>query len=515
MSKLCQAKTSARHYFNEYYPVLILFGIVLGVWFFGFVVPSHGASAQIQLPAIQVPSFNLAPPTLISPPTKPIVPPSSPTPAPVAKPAQVQQVPVFLSAVAKTGYVETLTWSAPIKNPVGYEIDYNVNEDGWNVFVTNTYSVLTTYTTHPLSSGASYQWRIEAIDAIGGTTGVGTLSSKVVAGDVPSQVTGLVLNTTSTNTIQLTWPASSANGYAITGYEVDRSFDGIHWKVVSASVSPTALAFTDNQITNSIQYYYRVSAINALGNGSPSKIISSSLIPYHSTTTTLSNLPSQISSNYIPANVNYSYLPSGFTTLDKSRLIGIQLAQGCLTAFEHNRPTNCISYDKVAFLDNTNPNWSGQWTSIPYFHRLPPQIKNAYNFYDSPYVVMVDPSGDFSTKAKMIYVTADNYTYANPDEVISAHLRTEIYNRSVVNCETATVAPIISLIADTVTYMENGCQNSSINMTQTIATPNYVIDYENATAIKNEKELAQIKKTIATHNCINTNCPTVDHRWGK
>lgn len=188
-----------------------------------------------------------------------------------------------------------------------------------------------------------------------------------------------------------------------------------------------------------------------------------------------------------------------------SVLIGIQDIKACLIMFEHNITSHCIPYNKLKVFDNTNPLYAGQWVSFPYYHREPPRVLNHYNFNPNPFIQMVDPDPDFTARARMVYVTNDNFTWINPDENGTNYTLKAHVNRAVLNCETATVAPIMSLIADTIKYMESGCTKTSYNDTIIMhQTPSpFYLDTNN---MKQVNYASHFNNVTRLGNCITQKC---------
>lgn len=162
----------------------------------------------------------------------------------------------------------------------------------------------------------------------------------------------------------------------------------------------------------------------------------------------------------------------GGIKLYQTHKIGIQESKTCLTLLKNNMNSSCIPYDKLIHFDNTNPIWAGLWNQTGWFHRGPPLVKNHELANSHPYVVMVDPNPDFTTTARMIIVTDKNFSYINPDDK-SNKGTTTIYHvdRFVANCELATVAPDISLINDTIHYLESDCTKTRYNDTRISSQP--------------------------------------------
>lgn len=156
-------------------------------------------------------------------------------------------------------------------------------------------------------------------------------------------------------------------------------------------------------------------------------------------------------------------------------------------------------------VDTTNKLISGMWINDTYYHRLPPKVLDHYRFTPNPWVVMVDPNPDFTTKARMVYVQSDNFTYIDPFEVVSGHTRNQYTNVFIdASCELATVAPNLFLINDTIQYMERSCTGPHYNATQKITLHDTVTDITKTQSWKNQNWYMQAKQV--TKNCITQKC---------
>ncbi len=111
-------------------------------------------------------------------------------------------------------------------------------------------------------------------------TGTGTGAS-VMLMIPPSQVIGL--SPTAGNTqISLNWTAPAANGSAITSYKVYRGTTSGGETLLSSggcSGLGSVLTCTDTGLTNGTTYYYKVSAVNAVGEGGQSSEVSQTPSP--------------------------------------------------------------------------------------------------------------------------------------------------------------------------------------------------------------------------------------------
>jgi fibronectin type 3 domain-containing protein len=94
-------------------------------------------------------------------------------------------------------------------------------------------------------------------------------SSEAAAYPVPSAPVSFIVKSYTANTVTLAW----SNSYSATGYKIYRSTDGVTWGTALA-VDVTAAAYTDTAAAGSTTYYYKVSAVNASGEGSATSSIS-------------------------------------------------------------------------------------------------------------------------------------------------------------------------------------------------------------------------------------------------
>ncbi|HZS74571.1 MAG TPA: fibronectin type III domain-containing protein, partial [Candidatus Nitrosotalea sp.] len=80
----------------------------------------------------------------------------------------------------------------------------------------------------------------------------------------------------SSSQINLSWTAPANNGgSAITGYEIERSTNaGSTWSTISANTASSLTTYSNTGLVASTSYTYRVSAINSVGTGPASNVVS-------------------------------------------------------------------------------------------------------------------------------------------------------------------------------------------------------------------------------------------------
>lgn len=191
-----------------------------------------------------------------------------------AVPATVPGAPTLNSATAGNAQV-TLSWSAPSSNGgnavTSYKI-YRGTSAGSESYLTTVGNVLS-YTNGGLANGQVYFYRVSAVNA----AGEGALSNEASATPAaPNTVPGApTLNsaTAGNGQVTLSWTApSSDGGTAITGYKVYRgtATNGETLLTTLGAVS----SYTDTGLTNGQRYFYKVSAVNAVGDSALSNELS-------------------------------------------------------------------------------------------------------------------------------------------------------------------------------------------------------------------------------------------------
>ncbi len=184
---------------------------------------------------------------------------ATPTPAPVEPSA-----PQDLLATPGNAQV-TLTWSAPVSNGGAVITAYNVYRgasSGGETLLISLGNVLT-YTDHAVSNGVTYYYKVTAENSVGEGPFSDEVSAKPVT--VPSAPQNLVA-TAGNAQIVLTWSAPSNNGgESITGYKVYRgTTSGGETLLITLG---NVLTYTNTGLTNGETYYYKVSAVNSVGEG--------------------------------------------------------------------------------------------------------------------------------------------------------------------------------------------------------------------------------------------------------
>ena len=193
-----------------------------------------------------------------------------------AVPATTPAAPTSVSAT--NGNEESvISWTAPTNTGgaaiTGYKIKCGATS-GYpgNATVYHQTNTNTTYTKTGLSNGTQYSIQVAAVNAVGdGTYSTTENATPEGASTAPAQV-GTVTPTAGNTQVDLSWSAPSNGGSSITDYVIEHSTDNASFTTFSDGTS-TATTATVTGLTNGTQYYFRVSAVNAIGTGTASSSV--------------------------------------------------------------------------------------------------------------------------------------------------------------------------------------------------------------------------------------------------
>ena len=128
-----------------------------------------------------------------------------------------------------------------------------------------------------LVNGTPYYFRVTAVNRAG--EGPASAEAKAVPVTVPGAPAGLTA-TPGNSGVTLAWTAPASGGAPIRGYIIDRgtSPDGETGAAVNGSLV-TGTSYTVTGLTNGTRYYFKVFAVNAVGQSPPSAEASATLPP--------------------------------------------------------------------------------------------------------------------------------------------------------------------------------------------------------------------------------------------
>lgn len=194
-----------------------------------------------------------------------------------AVPTQIITVPgsPTLTATPLSATSVSLSWTPPASDGgtaiTGYKIEYTNGTSAYTVLVSNTSSTQTSYIHSGLSTGASYTYRVTAINAIG--PGNPSNVSTAVPEDTKTAtiVSAVAISPTS---VKISWvQPSQTYGQMITGYTIDQVINGNFISIDDTSSSVTS--YTVPNLTTNKTYSFSVTTILSGGSQTnPSPIVS-------------------------------------------------------------------------------------------------------------------------------------------------------------------------------------------------------------------------------------------------
>jgi len=177
--------------------------------------------------------------------------------------------PTLASAVAGQADV-ALAWTEPTSNGGAAVTGYNVYRSsggGAEAKLVSVDAPQTTYDDTTVVTGTTYAYRVTAVNAAG--EGAKSNQRTAIPATVPSAPT-ITATTALDGSVTVIWSAPSSNGSAISGYKLYRAVGGGNSAPLTTLGS--ASSYVDTAVTNLTIYDYRVTAVNALGEGPPSNI---------------------------------------------------------------------------------------------------------------------------------------------------------------------------------------------------------------------------------------------------
>ena len=190
--------------------------------------------------------------------------------------AGIPGAPLNLTATADGPSVIDLGWDAPASTGASAIIDYRVEVSAdrgitWTLLTTTG---LTSYPHGSLAAGSTRHYRVRARNTIGFGPWTSPVSATTSTGTPPGPPRALTVIAVGSSAIELSWSAPLSPGSsAIVGYRIEWSSTrtGV-WSDLVANTGNTSTTYQDTGLSPNTTRYYRVSAINSFGTGTPSNV---------------------------------------------------------------------------------------------------------------------------------------------------------------------------------------------------------------------------------------------------
>lgn len=184
--------------------------------------------------------------------------------------------PLDLAAETGDGFV-ILSWNPPGDSgdsPVsGYMVYRGPAAD--MLYSLGLIGNVTTYNDNTVENGKTYYYSVSAINAQGeGSRSAAISVTPVGVPDPPSSVKAVK----DVGFVRITWgkPAHDG-GMPVLNYLIYRGFSPYHLSLY-ATMGNTTFSYTDGNVSNGHVYYYMIVALNEVGEGQPSDIVSADFI---------------------------------------------------------------------------------------------------------------------------------------------------------------------------------------------------------------------------------------------
>jgi titin len=170
--------------------------------------------------------------------------------------------PSGLSATTASSSQISLDWD-DVTGETGYRVDRSTNGTTWSTLASLSANV-SGYDNTELTAATKYYYRVVALHSAGNSSPTSTVNATTLA-IAPASLTGSAAPTA----ITLTW----TNVAGETAYKVEKSTNGTDWSLLSTK-SANTITHTDSSLSSNTTYYYRVKAVTAGGDSSPSSTLS-------------------------------------------------------------------------------------------------------------------------------------------------------------------------------------------------------------------------------------------------
>ena len=179
--------------------------------------------------------------------------------------------PTMLTAAADGPTEIDLSWTAPADNGgsaiTGYRVLFSSDGEEFEDLEDDTETTTTTFSHTGLLGATTHYYQVRAINAQGQSLVSNIASATTAAATVPNNPTSLAVAADGPMAMDLTWSAPANNGGAVvSGYRVEFSTAALTGPWTLLVMSQTATTYTHTGRSASTTYYYRVQAINSVGN---------------------------------------------------------------------------------------------------------------------------------------------------------------------------------------------------------------------------------------------------------
>jgi fibronectin type 3 domain-containing protein len=190
-------------------------------------------------------------------------------PASVTIPA----APMGLSATAVSGSEINLAWTAPTGIVNSYNVYRGTSPGGEATTPVASGLAVPSYSDMNVTAGTEYYYTVSATNS----AGTGPMSAEVSANvpAIPAAPTGLTATAKSGSEIDLAWTASAGT---VASYNVLRGTTAGGESATALATGVTGTSYADKSVSAGTEYYYKIAAVNAAGQGPTSNEASATTV---------------------------------------------------------------------------------------------------------------------------------------------------------------------------------------------------------------------------------------------
>lgn len=196
-------------------------------------------------------------------------------------------------SVSSTGPNEIdLSWTN--NSAVATQFQIERSDDGTNFYTLDT-TTGTTYSDTSPDDGSTYWYRVEALNDNGDPSAASDASSASTALAPPSELTAAAV---SASEIDLAWSDDSVTA---TGYEVDRSTDGVNFSPLAPNLPADTSSYSDTGLAPGSHFYYQVISLAGAQVSDPSNRADDTTTPPSPDSAWATTTSSSVTLNWTPA----------------------------------------------------------------------------------------------------------------------------------------------------------------------------------------------------------------------
>jgi len=183
--------------------------------------------------------------------------------------------PTGLAATSPSGYRVDLSWTDNAGDETAYTVERSPNgSTSWTILTSTLPANATSYSDTNVSPLATYYYRVKATNTSASSgyssaVGITTRDDRPLA---PVYLSAIRAGPTKAQNINLSWTDTSSNEI---GFVIERS-TALNFSVnlVTRNVAANTTTYSDTSVQRSTTYYYRVKAVNNVGDSDYSNVAS-------------------------------------------------------------------------------------------------------------------------------------------------------------------------------------------------------------------------------------------------